>query len=70
MADTSLPLILATATETDMRAELHRMQAATLRGDFVEAQRIRERAHALLDACLDQHALWATALRMQLLGGA
>lgn len=61
------PLIFSTATEADLRAEFQRIQAATIRGDPDEAKAIRERAHALLDACLDQHAEWATMLRMQLL---
>ena len=63
MADHKEALRLATAAWIDLLGLTHAYQAAALRGDVEEAERLRQRAHDLLDANLDLNSQVAHAVK-------
>jgi hypothetical protein len=62
------PLALATAAWIELHGATQAYQAAVLRGDVKEAEKIRARCHDILDANLDQNAAAAQAVR-NIIGG-
>ncbi|MGA0604862.1 hypothetical protein ACO2Q0_02590 [Phenylobacterium sp. VNQ135] len=55
-AEARKALVLATAAWAQLHGLKHTYEAAILRGDDKEAQRLRDEAHSLLDSNLDLHA--------------
>lgn len=68
MADHKRPLILAAAAMAQLNGLAQQYQAAILRGDQADADRIRAQAHDVLDSNLDLHGEAAAAVRA-IIGG-
>lgn len=62
MVDHKRALILATATWKQLHSLTQAYQAAVLRGDEDDAERIRREAHDVLDSNLDLNGEAATAV--------
>lgn len=56
-------LLLAHAAWTELEGLAKAYEAATLRGDLAAVERLRQRAHDVLDAFLDQKDATAVAVR-------